>query len=56
MGAMAGYFGGATDTVVSRLTEIVMAFPMLLFAIALASTVGDRLNSITLGVLRARAC
>ena len=51
MGAMAGYFGGVTDTVVSRLTEIVMAFPILLFIIALASTAGDRLNRITLGGL-----
>ena len=40
MGAIGGYFGGWVDTVVSRLTEIVMAFPYLLFVIALASTVG----------------
>ena len=51
MGAMAGYFGGWVDTIVSRLTEIVMAFPLLLFAIALASTVGPRLNGVTLGFL-----
>jgi peptide/nickel transport system permease protein len=51
MGAMAGYFGGWVDMVVSRLTEIVMAFPLLLFAIALASTVGPRLNGVTLGFL-----
>src|SRR6185312_1037084 len=40
-----------TDTLVSRITEIVMAFPILLFIIALASTAGDRLNKITLGGL-----
>jgi peptide/nickel transport system permease protein len=51
MGAIAGYFGGAMDTLVSRLTEIAMAFPILLFTIALASTVGDRIDSITLGFL-----
>jgi peptide/nickel transport system permease protein len=51
MGAMAGYFGGWVDTIVSRLTEIVMAFPLLLFAIALASTIGPRLNEVTLGFL-----
>jgi peptide/nickel transport system permease protein len=51
MGAMAGYYGGYTDTIVSRLTEIVMAFPILLFIIALASTAGQRLNNITLGGL-----
>ena len=52
MGAIAGYFGGWIDTIVSRITEIVMAFPVLLFIIALASTVGDRLNHVTFGFLQ----
>ncbi len=52
MGAIAGYFGGGIDTVVSRITEIVMAFPVLLFIIALASTIGDRLNNVTFGFLQ----
>ena len=51
MGATAGYFGGWIDTIISRLTEMVMAFPLLLFAIALGSTVGPRLNDVTLGFL-----
>ena len=51
MGAIGGYFGGWSDTIVSRLTDIVMAFPYLLFVIALASTVGDRLDSVTFGFL-----
>ncbi len=50
MGAIAGYYRGWVDTIVSRLTEITMAFPALLFIIALASTVGSRLDSVTLGV------
>jgi peptide/nickel transport system permease protein len=49
LGAVAGYFRGWIDTIVSRLTEITMAFPALLFVIALASTVGDRLNGVTFG-------
>jgi ABC-type dipeptide/oligopeptide/nickel transport system permease subunit len=49
LGAIAGYFRGTTDTIVSRLTEITMAFPALLFVIALASTAGSRLNGITFG-------
>jgi len=52
MGAVAGYFGGWIDTIVSRITEVVMAFPVLLFIIALASTVGDRLNHVTFGFLQ----
>ncbi len=49
LGATAGYFRGSIDALISRLTEIVMAFPLLLFVIALAATVGDRLQDITLG-------
>jgi peptide/nickel transport system permease protein len=50
LGSTAGYFRGATDTVISRLTEITMAFPLLLFVIALAATIGPRLNAITFGI------
>ncbi len=50
MGAIAGFFGGWMDVVVSRLTEVVMAFPQLLFIIAIAGTIGPRLNSVTLGI------
>jgi ABC-type dipeptide/oligopeptide/nickel transport system permease subunit len=53
MGLMAGYYRGWVDTGVSRLTEIVMAFPVLLFIIAVAATVGERLNGVTFGGLLA---
>jgi peptide/nickel transport system permease protein len=49
MGTVAGYFRGWIDAVISRIIEVTMAFPALLFIIALAATVGDRLNNITLG-------
>jgi peptide/nickel transport system permease protein len=49
LGSIAGYFRGWVDTIVSRVTEITMAFPVLLFIIALASTIGDSLNNITFG-------
>jgi len=49
LGALAGYYRGWIDTIISRLTEITMAFPVLLFAVALASTAGSRLNGITFG-------
>ena len=51
MGTMAGFFRGWVDTVVSRLTEMVMVFPALLFIIAVRVTAGDTLNSITFGGL-----
>ena len=51
LGVAAGFYGGLVDMFVSRLTEMAMAFPLLLFAIALASTIGDRMNDVTLGGL-----
>jgi peptide/nickel transport system permease protein len=51
LGSIAGYFRGWVDTVISRVTEITMAFPALLFIVALAATVGPRLDAITLGFL-----
>ncbi len=50
LGSAAGYFRGSTDTIISRLTEITMAFPLLIFVISLAATIGPQLDSITLGV------
>ena len=35
MGVIAGYFGGWGDTVIARLMDIFLAFPLLVFAIAL---------------------
>jgi ABC-type dipeptide/oligopeptide/nickel transport system permease subunit len=51
LGAIAGYFRGWVDAVISRLSEMVMAFPVLLFIIAIAATVGKQLNAITFGFL-----
>jgi len=51
LGVIAGYFRGWIDALISRITEITMAFPYLLFVIALASTVGPRLDGVTFGFL-----
>ena len=51
LGAIAGFFGGWIDSIISRITDVVMAFPYLLFVIALASTVGSHLDNITFGFL-----
>ena len=49
IGLLSGYFGGWSDAVMSRLTELIMGFPLLLFLIALGWTVSERLDSITVG-------
>jgi peptide/nickel transport system permease protein len=50
LGTLAGYYRGWIDTVISRVIELTMVFPALLFIIALSATVGPRLNHITFGV------
>lgn len=51
LGLLAGYFRGWVDTVVSRLIEIVMVFPFLLFVVAVRVVAGARMNGITFGFL-----
>ncbi len=51
MGLLAGYFRGWVDTMISRLIEIVMVFPFLLFIIAVDVVAGHTLNKITFGGL-----
>jgi peptide/nickel transport system permease protein len=37
LGSLAGYFGGLVDSVISRFTDLVMAFPLLLFLVMIGS-------------------
>ena len=37
LGTLAGYFGGLVDAVISRFTDLVMAFPLLLFLVMIGS-------------------
>jgi peptide/nickel transport system permease protein len=41
MGVLAGYFGGWVDAVISRTMDVFLAFPLLVFAIALVGVVPD---------------
>ncbi len=43
LGAMAGYFGGPTDDLISRLMDVLLAFPGILLAIALVAVLGPSL-------------
>jgi peptide/nickel transport system permease protein len=43
VGIVAGYFGGHTDSLLARLMDVVLSFPLLLFAIALVAIVGPSL-------------
>lgn len=45
LGAWAGYAGGATDALLMRLTDVVMAFPGILLVIALAAVLGPSVSN-----------
>jgi peptide/nickel transport system permease protein len=49
LGLLSGYAGGWLDWSISRWTDLVMGFPLLLFIVAIGYTVGFRLSDITLG-------
>jgi peptide/nickel transport system permease protein len=40
LGAIAGYFGGRIDNILMRITDVFLAFPPLLLAIAIAAALG----------------
>jgi len=50
MGAAAGYFGGAVDEIISRATDILLAFPGLLLAIAIVAVLGPSLVNVVLAL------
>lgn len=41
MGIIAGFFGGWVDAVISRLMDVFLAFPLLVFALALGGVIPD---------------
>lgn len=50
VGLLAGFFGGATDNVLMRIIDVLLAFPGILLAILIASTMGAGLLSIVVAV------
>ncbi len=50
IGAIAGYFGGAVDDVISRVIDTLLAFPGLLLAIAIVAVLGPSLVNILLAL------
>ena len=50
IGTVAGYMGGWVDTVLMRLTDIFLAFPRLILAMALVATLGRGLENAVLAI------
>ncbi|WP_428645536.1 ABC transporter permease [Roseibium sp.] len=51
LGLIAGFYGGKADLVISRLVDIWMAFPPVLFAILLIAVLGTGLSSIIIAIV-----
>ena len=54
LGALAGYFGNAVDETISKITEIFLAFPFLLLAIALMAFLGQGVINIIIALMMSR--
>jgi len=50
LGAVAGYFGGWVDDVISRGVDVLLAFPGILLAIALVAVLGPSLTNVVLAL------
>jgi peptide/nickel transport system permease protein len=50
LGSIAGYFGGKVDDVISRVIDVLMAFPGILLAIALVAVLGPSLTNVVLAL------
>lgn len=50
VGAIAGFFGGIVDEILMRITDMFLAFPALVLAIAIAATLGPSLRNTMLAL------
>ena len=50
LGSIAGYFGGLVDDAISRVIDVLMAFPGILLAIALVAVLGPSLTNVILAL------
>ncbi len=50
VGTVSGYFGGAVDTVLMRITDIFLAFPKLILALALVAALGPGIENAIIAI------
>jgi peptide/nickel transport system permease protein len=50
LGSLAGYFGGVIDEVIMRITDIFLAFPPLILAMAIVAAIGPSLQSVMIAL------
>jgi len=50
LGSLAGYFGGIVDEVIMRVTDVFLAFPSLILAMAIVAALGPGLRSVLIAI------
>jgi peptide/nickel transport system permease protein len=50
VGALAGYYGGWLDAIISRLGDVMIAFPFIILVIAIITIVGPGVEGVLIGV------
>jgi peptide/nickel transport system permease protein len=55
LGMLAGYFGGVVDTLVSRLSDVILAFPVLVLYVILIANIGPSVLNIIIATTIASA-
>lgn len=53
IGSVSGYFGGAVDTIVSRITDVILSFPLFLLALSITGILGIGLRNIIIALIAA---
>jgi peptide/nickel transport system permease protein len=48
IGSLVGYAGGAADRIIGRITDVLMAFPLFVLAMALVAALGNRVENIVI--------
>jgi peptide/nickel transport system permease protein len=50
LGSLAGYFGGIIDEIIMRITDIFLAFPPLILAMAIVAAIGPSLTTVMIAL------
>ncbi len=51
LGSIAGYFGGIVDEIIMRVTDVFLAFPALILAMAIVVALGPSLNTVIIALI-----
>ncbi|HKO09765.1 MAG TPA: ABC transporter permease [Alphaproteobacteria bacterium] len=55
LGLLAGYYGGLLDTVISRLSDVILSFPVIVLYVILIANIGPSMLNIIVAVVLASA-